>query len=177
MACFDPAILHGRKVPNGIHDGRKGDLDLFQAVMDCHRRLTAAAEALRNELGGTEPTPVFARLRFEMAIAARENLIATQRLWSRIEHEMPDIRTRVPGYDRLRAAESELHVRYARHIAAWPAAALRADFRKFAVTKRRFLDDVCRHARSLEIDFMQPVYRLVEGKPMENDARRGTGQA
>ncbi len=172
MACSDPAVSRDRDVPDGIHDDRKGDMHLFQAVMDCHRRLIAAAEALRDQLGGTEPTPALVRLRFEMAIAVRENLIATQQLWSRIEQGISDIGTLVPGYDRLKAAESELHVRYAHHIATWPVAAIHADFRRFAVTKRRFLDDLCQHARLLEADFLRPACRLVEA-----NARRGAGQA
>ncbi len=53
MACSDPASPHDRDVPNGIHDDWKGDMYLFQAVMDCHRLLTAAAGALRDDLGGT----------------------------------------------------------------------------------------------------------------------------
>ncbi len=116
--------------------------------------------------------PALVRLRFEMAVVARENLTATQRLWSLIEHEVPDIRMRVPGYDRMKTAESELHVRYADHIAAWPVAAIHADFRRFAFTKRRFLDDLCRHARSLEVDFLMPACRLTHG-----NACRDAGQA
>lgn len=172
MACSDPVVPHDRGVPNGIHNDGKTDMHLFQAVMDCHRRLTTAAEALRDELGGTEPTPAFLRLRFEMAVVARENLTATQRLWSRIEDEIPDVRMRVPHYDRMKAAESELHVRYAHHIAAWPVAAIHADFRRFADTKLQFLDDLCRHARSLEVDFLMPACRLTHG-----NACRDAGQA
>ncbi len=136
-------------------------MHLFRAVMDCHHRLLLAAEALRDELDEDEPTPKLLRLRFAMATAARDNLAATQRLWSRIEREIPDVQRRIPAYDRLKAVESDLHVRYAHHIAAWPVAAISADFPAFARAKRRFLADLCRHTHALETDFFQPACQMM----------------
>ncbi len=134
----------------------------FRGMMDCHRRLLSAAEALREEIDGHEVTPRLLRLRYEMAIVARDNLTATQRLWSRIEREVPDIERHIRNYGRLKAVESDLHVRYANHIAAWPVGAISSDFAAFARTKRQFLGDLRDHTRRLEIELFEPACRILD---------------
>ena len=133
---------------------------LIRAVTDCHDRLMIAAEALRDELDGTGPTPLLLRLRFELATASREYLAATQQLWSRIERDTSDVRHRIPAYSRLKAVERDLHARYAHHVATWPVAAITADFATFADTKRQFLADLCRHTRALEVVLLAPACRI-----------------
>lgn len=136
-------------------------MHFFQAVMECHHDLNKAASELLGELECGEITPRLLRLRLEMVNFVRQNLAATQRLWSWIEREIPDIRRQIPVYDRLKVAERNLHLAYSSHIAQWPLSKISRDFHGYAKAKRDFLSLQYQHTRSLELQIFDPVHGIV----------------